>query len=44
MEKNKSCKSCVKKDKEILKMKKMTMFRGAWELPYLTQDILRIKC
>lgn len=44
MEKNKSCKSCIKKNKEILKMKKMTMFRGVWELSYSTQDVLKIKC
>ena len=37
MKKNKSCTLCIKKDKEILKMKKMTMFRGPYELPYLEE-------
>lgn len=44
MKENKPCTSCIKKDKEILTMKRMTMFRGSWELTYLKQDALRIKC
>mgnify|MGYP003135629627 CR=1 FL=1 len=43
MEKNKSCKSCIKKNKEIEEiLKKMTF--NYFNIGYLTQDALRIKC
>lgn len=43
MEKNKSCTSCIKKDKETEELLKKLTF-NYMNYGYLAKDVLRIKC